>query len=96
MWMAEARRWSPWLHHLAEESLDLASTENFDHFWEADLCTGQRPEPCPSDHRQIAVTGIMVEDTTVLELAHRRQLINAGVLATDPLLLLQRPRPHGP
>ena len=28
---------------------------------------------------------------SVLELAHRRQLINAGVLRTDSLLLLERP-----
>ena len=37
----------------------------------------------------------MMGDTnavTVLEVAHRRQLINAGVLRTDSLLLPKRPR----
>ena len=32
---------------------------------------------------------------TVLEMAHRRQLINAGVLRTDSLLLPERPLPQG-
>ena len=40
----------------------------------------------------------MMDDTnavTVLEMAHRRQLINAGVLRTDSLLLPERPLPQG-
>ena len=40
----------------------------------------------------------MMGDTnavSVLDLAHRRQLINAGVLLTDSLLLPERPLPEG-
>ena len=33
---------------------------------------------------------------TVVEMAHRRQLVNAGVLRTDSLLLPERPLPQGP
>ena len=33
---------------------------------------------------------------SVLEMAHRRQLVNAGVLRTDSLLLLERPPPQAP
>ena len=32
---------------------------------------------------------------TVLEMAHRRQLVNAGVLRTDSLLIPERPLPQG-
>ena len=48
---------------------------------------------------KLAITGIMMGDTnavTVLELAHRRQLINANVLSPETLLLPERPLPDGP
>ena len=49
-------------------------------------------------YRQIAIVGVMMGDTnavTVLEMAHRRQLINAGVLRTGSLLLPERPLKQG-
>ena len=55
-------------------------------------------EPHDGD-RQNAIVGVMMGDTnavTVLEMAHRRQLINAGVLRTDSLLLPERPLPQRP
>ena len=68
-------------------------------WWESDLRnTPGAPEP-PDDFRQLAITGIMIGDTnaiTVLELAHRRQLINANVLSPETLLLPERPLPDGP
>ena len=48
--------------------------------------------------RQISIVGVVMGDTNaamVLEMAHRRQLINAGVLRPDSLLLLERPLPQG-
>ena len=48
-------------------------------------------------YRQIAIVGVLMGDTnavSVLEMAHRRQLVNAGVLRTDSLLLLERPLPQ--
>ena len=66
---------------------------------ESDLrCSPGAPEP-PDDNRQLAITGVMVGDTnavTVLELAHRRQLINANVLSLETLLPRERPLPEGP
>ena len=49
-------------------------------------------------YRQIAIIGATMGHTnavSVLEMAHRRQLINAGVLRTHSLLLPERPLPHG-
>ena len=62
------------------------------------MCSPGALEP-PDDYRQLAITGIMMGDTntvTVLELAHKRQLINANVLTAESLLLPERPPPEGP
>ena len=81
-----------------DESLDSLHANSLDPWWDADLQHGfDAPEP-PDDYRQMAVTGIMLGDTsavTVLELAHRRQLINASVLSFETLLLPERPLPDG-
>ena len=88
-----------WLHDVFDESLDSLPADSVDAWWESDLRnTPEALEP-PDDFRQLAITGIMMGDTnavTVLELAHRRQLINANVLSPETLLLPERPLPDGP
>ena len=60
--------------------------------------TKSRVSP-PDNVRHIAVTGIMVGDAnavTVVEMARCRQLISAGALHVDSLLLPERSLPRGP
>ena len=88
-----------WLHDVFDESLDFLPVDTLDAWWESDLRNTPKSLEPPDDFRQIAVTGIMMVDTnavTVLELAHRRQLINANVLSPETLLLPERPLPDGP
>ena len=59
------------------------------------LCRSAGDEP-HDGYGQVAIVGVMMGDTNavcVLEMAHKRQLINAGVLRTDSLLLPERPLP---
>ena len=79
-----------WLHHLDDDSCDDVGDDNLETWWEADLrqssdnvgrSTGD-DEP-HDGYRQIAIVGVMMGVTnavSVLERAHPRQLINAGVL----------------
>ena len=73
-----------WLHDVFDESLDSLPADSLDAWWESDLRNALGGSVPPDDYRQVAITGIMIGDTnavTVLELAHRRQLINANVLS---------------
>ena len=79
--------------------MDNLSNEDLETWWEPDLRQSTLAAEPHNDFRQIAMVGVMMGDTNavaVLELAHRRQLINAGVLRTETLLLPERPLPQGP
>ena len=88
-----------WLHDVFDESLDSLPADSLDAWWESDLRNTRGRSVAPEDYRQLAITGIMMGDTNaiaVLELAHRRQLISAGVLSPEASLLPGRPLPDGP
>ena len=86
-----------WLHDIDDDSRDEVNDDNLEPWWEPDLCRSTSDDEPHDGYRQIAIFGVMMGDTnavTVLEMAHRRQLINAGVLRTDSLLLPERPLPQ--
>ena len=86
-----------WLHDIDDDSRDEVNDDNLEPWWEPDLCRSTSDDEPHDGYRQIAIFGVMMGDTnavTALEMAHRRQLINAGVLRTDPLLLPERPPPQ--
>ena len=87
-----------WSHHIEDDTCDDISDDNLETWWEADLRQSSVNDEPLDRYRQIAIVGVMMGDAnavTVLEMAHRRQLINAGVLRTDSLLLPERPLPYG-
>ena len=87
-----------WLHHIVDDTCDEINDTNMESWWELDLRQSSDNDEPHDGYRQIAIVGVMMGDTnavSVLEMAHRRQLINAGVLRTDSLLLPERPLPHG-
>ena len=88
-----------WLHHLDDPSWDDVNSDDLETWWEPDLRQSTHADEPHDDFRQIAIVGVMMGDTNavaVLEMAHRRQLINAGVLRSGSLLLPERPLPDGP
>ena len=87
-----------WLHHLDDDSYVDVNDDDLETWWEPDLCRSTGDDEPHDGCRQIAIVRVMMFDTnavTVLEVAHRRQLVNAGVLRTDSLLLPERPLPQG-
>ena len=87
-----------WLHDIDDETCDLINNDALESWWEADLLQTTGSLTLHDKHRQIAIIGVMMGDTnavSVLEMAHRRQLVNAGVHRFDSLLLLERPLPQG-
>ena len=88
-----------WLHNLDDDALDEISDDDLETWWEPDLRHSPHADEPHDDFRQIAIVGVMMGDTNavaVLEMAHRRQLINAGALRSETLLLPERPLPDGP
>ena len=86
-----------WLHHIDDDTCDDISDDNLETWWEADLPHSSDIDEPHDGYRQIAIVRVMMGDTnavSVLEMADKRQLINAGVLRTDTLLLPERPLPQ--
>ena len=71
---------------------------NLESWWEAHLRQSSDNDEPHDGYRQRAIVGLMMGDTnavSVLEMAHGRQFINAGVLHTDSLQSPERPLPQG-
>ena len=87
-----------WLHHIDDDTCDDVNNDDLENWWEPDLRQSSDDAEPHVGYRQMAIVGVMMGDTnaiSVLEMAHRRQLINAGVLRTESLLLPERPLPQG-
>ena len=71
-----------WLHHLDDDSHDDVNDGGVETWWEPDPWRSAGDDELNDGCGHIAIVGVMMGDTNAVtvDMAHRRQVINAGVL----------------